>query len=214
MSATSDLLARYVALAPVIPVVTIDDPDMAVALARTLVEAGLPVVEVTLRTPGALSAIERIARDVPDAIVAAGTVIRPAQIADVVAAGARMIVTPGTSPALADALAGAALPAMPGCATVSEALALAERGFSCLKLFPAAAVGGIAWLRSVAAPAPELRFCPTGGIDAAAAPAYLALANVACVGGSWMVPAAAVAARDWASIGGLAREAAALARPS
>lgn len=209
----SDLVAAYAALAPVIPVVTIDDLDRAVPLARTLVEAGLPVVEVTLRTDRALAAIEAIARAVPDAVVAAGTVLRPDQIEAATSAGARLIVTPGTTAAMAAALAEAALPAMPACATVSEALTLADHGFALCKFFPAGASGGAAWLRSVAAPIPHVRFCPTGGIDAASAPGYLALANVACVGGSWMVPKDAVAAGDWARIGRLAREAAALRRP-
>ncbi len=205
-----DALAGYARLAPVIPVVTIDDPETAVPLARTLVEAGLPVVEVTLRTQAALAAMERIARDVPDAVIAAGTVIRPAQIGEVAAAGARFIVTPGTSPAMADALAGCALPVMPACASVSEALALLERGFRILKFFPAGASGGPAWLKAVSAPVPDLRFCPTGGVDPRNAPDYLACPNVLCVGGSWMVPKDAVAAGDWARIGALAREAAAL----
>lgn len=209
-----DALARYARLAPVIPVVTIDDPETAVPLARTLVEAGLPVVEVTLRTAAALAAMERIARDVPDAVVAAGTVIRPEQIAEVAAAGARFIVTPGTSPVMADRLAAAPLPVMPACATASEALALAERGFAILKFFPAGASGGPAWLRSVAAPVAHVRFCPTGGIDLRNAPDYLACPNVACVGGSWMVPKDAVAAGDWARIAMLAREAAALRPPA
>ena len=209
----SDLVDGYVALAPVIPVVTIEDVATAVPLARILVEAGLPVVEVTLRTGRALAAIEAIAREVPEAIVAAGTVIRPDQIAAVEDAGARLIVTPGTSPEMILCVAESALPAIPAAATVSEALSLLERGFAVQKLFPAAAIGGLAWLKAVGAPVPGVRFCPTGGIDLAGAPAYLALPNVACVGGSWMVPRDAVAAGDWARIGRLAREAAALPRP-
>lgn len=205
-----DILAGYAGLAPVIPVVTIDDPEKAVPLARALVEAGLPVVEVTLRTAAALEAMRRIAREVPDAVIAAGTVIRPAQIAEVVAAGARFIVTPGTSDAMADALARCELPVMPACATASEALALLERGFEILKFFPAGASGGPAWLKAVSAPIPEVRFCPTGGVDPRNAPDYLACPNVLCVGGSWMVPKDAVAAGDWARIGALARAAAAL----
>ena len=208
----SDLLAGYAALAPVIPVVTIEDPAAAAPLARALVEAGLPVIEVTLRTGRALAAIEAIARDVPEAVVAAGTVIRVEQIAAVASAGAKFMVTPGTSRAMAVALADAALPTMPACATVSEALALAEEGFMLLKFFPASASGGVSWLKAVAGPIPHLRFCPTGGIDAASAPAYLALANVACVGGSWMVPGDAVASGDWARIGRLAGAAAGLTR--
>lgn len=209
-----DLLAGYAGLAPVIPVVTIEDGAAAVPLARALVEAGLPVVEVTLRTSAALRAIETIARNVPGAVVAAGTVIRPGQIEQVIDAGAKFIVTPGTSPGMADALAEAAVPVMPACATVSDALHLLELGFDLLKFFPAGASGGTAWLKAVAAPVPDVRFCPTGGIDAAGAPDYLACPNVVCVGGSWMVPKGAVAAGDWDRIGRLAREAAALRRPA
>lgn len=210
MSAKNDAVLSFARRAPVIPVVTIEDPAAAVELARTLVEAGLPVVEVTLRTAGALEAIAAITRAVPDAVVAAGTITRAAQIADVEAAGAQFIVTPGTPPKLAEALGEARLPAMPGCATASEAIALAELGFGVLKFFPAGASGGPAWLKSIHGPLRDVRFCPTGGVDAANARDYLALPNVVCVGGSWMVPAAAVAAGDFDTVGRLAREAAGL----
>lgn len=208
----SEQVARYAALAPAIPVLTITDVEDAVPLARTLVEAGLPVAEVTLRTPVALAAMERIAREVPEAVVAAGTVTQTSQIMAVASAGANFIVTPGTPHTLADALCRALIPSMPGCSTVTEALALAAMGFTHLKFFPAGAAGGASWLKSIAGPCGDLRFCPTGGIDAASAPSYLALPNVVCVGGSWMVPNDAVRARDWARIGKLAREAAALRR--
>ncbi len=205
-----DTIAGYAALAPVIPVVTVDDPGQAVSLARTLVEAGLPAVEITLRTSSALRCIEAVARDVPEAVLAAGTVIRPRQIDEATDAGAKFLVTPGTSPKMAEALAESALPAMPACATVSEALQLFELGFNLLKFFPAGASGGTAWLKSVSAPLPEVRFCPTGGLDLKSAPDYLACPNVACIGGSWMIPKDALASGDWARIGTLAREAAAL----
>ena len=210
---TTDALLAFARLAPVIPVVTIDDPARAVPLAETLVESGLPVVEVTLRTPKALDAISAMARAVPEAIVAAGTVLRPDQIAATADAGARFIVTPGTPRALAEALARATIPVMPGCATASEAMALAELGFMALKFFPAEASGGMAWLKGVAGPLPHLSFCPTGGIDAANAAGYLRLSNVACVGGTWITPASAIAAGDFGRIGGLARAAAGL-RPA
>jgi 2-dehydro-3-deoxyphosphogluconate aldolase/(4S)-4-hydroxy-2-oxoglutarate aldolase len=213
MANHAETLLAYARKAPVIPVVTIDDARHAIPLARTLVEAGLPVVEVTLRTAAALDAIAAIAKAVPEAIVAAGTVVRSSQIAEVVDAGAKFIVTPGTPTDLADALAGAAIPAMPGCATASEAIALASRGFGIVKFFPAGPSGGPAWLKSIAGPLPELRFCPTGGVDAANADAYLALKNVVCVGGSWMAPADAIASGDFARVGGLARDAARL-RPA
>jgi 2-dehydro-3-deoxyphosphogluconate aldolase/(4S)-4-hydroxy-2-oxoglutarate aldolase len=195
---SSDLIAGYARLAPVIPVITIEDPAQAVPLARTLVEAGLPVIEVTLRTERAL------------AVIAAGTVLRPEQIAQVAEAGAKFIVTPGTSRRMAEALAAGAIPAMPGCATVSEALELAEHGFLTVKFFPAGQSGGAAWLKSIAAPVPHIKFCPTGGVDAKNAADYLAAPNVVCVGGSWVTPKDALAAGDWATIGRLAREAAAL----
>jgi 2-dehydro-3-deoxyphosphogluconate aldolase/(4S)-4-hydroxy-2-oxoglutarate aldolase len=196
--------------APVIPVVTIEDPAHAEPLARALVEAGLPTIEVTLRTDRALHAMEIISRTVPDAILIAGTVVAASQIAEAIDAGARAIVTPGTTPRLADALAAARVPVMPGCATASEAMALAERGFEILKFFPAGPSGGPTWLKSLSGPLPDLRFCPTGGVDAANAGAYLAVPNVIVVGGSWMAPASWIAAGDFEGIRRLAAEAARL----
>ncbi len=202
----SDLLAR----APVIPVVALDDAGLAEPLARTLVEAGLPLIEITLRTPQALDAIRAVARAVPDAVPIAGTVLDERQIGEVMDAGAQAIVTPGTPPALAEALARADVPALPGCATASEAMALAALGFRQLKFFPAEASGGPRWLSAIAGPLPHLAFCPTGGVTTGNAPDYLSLPNVPCVGGTWITPKAALAARDFATIGRLAREAAAL----
>jgi 2-dehydro-3-deoxyphosphogluconate aldolase/(4S)-4-hydroxy-2-oxoglutarate aldolase len=202
------LLAR----APVVPVLTIERIADAVPLARALVEGGLPVLEVTLRTPTALAAIEAMARQVPEAVVGVGTVTRPEDIGRAIDAGARYLVSPGTPPMLAEALAAAAIPAVPGCATVSEAMTLAAYGFRVLKFFPAEACGGMGWLRAVGAPLPELRFCPTGGIDGRNAGAYLALPNVVAVGGSWVAPKDAVATGDFARIRELARAAAALRR--
>jgi 2-dehydro-3-deoxyphosphogluconate aldolase/(4S)-4-hydroxy-2-oxoglutarate aldolase len=201
-----------VSQAPVIPVLTIERVADAVPLARALVAGGLPVIEVTLRTRAAIEAIEAIAAHVPDCIVGVGTVTRAADIAAALAAGARYLVSPGTPGDLAAALAEASVPALPGCATVSEAMALATRGFKVLKLFPAEASGGIAWLKSVAAPLPDIMFCPTGGIDARNAAAYLACPSVLAVGGSWVAPKDALAAGDFAAITRLAREAAALRR--
>jgi 2-dehydro-3-deoxyphosphogluconate aldolase/(4S)-4-hydroxy-2-oxoglutarate aldolase len=203
-------LQDYARLAPVIPVVTLDDPRMSIDLAQTLVQAGLPVIEVTLRTAGALDAISAIAKAVPEAVVAAGTIVDPSQIAEVVDAGAKFIVTPGTPMSLAERLLEAPIPVMPGCSTVSEAMTLQSLGFQNLKFFPAAASGGPAWLKSINGPLPKLSFCPTGGIDLAAAPAYLSLPNVMCVGGTWMTPADAMKRGDLATIGRLASEAAAL----
>ncbi len=205
-------LASLLARAPVIPVIALDDAGLAEPLAATLVEAGLPLIEITLRTPAALDAIRAVARAVPGAVPIAGTVLDERQIAEVIDAGARKIVTPGTHVALAEALARIDLPVMPGCATPGEAMALSALGFRALKFFPAEASGGARWLSAIAGPLPHLAFCPTGGVHLGNAPDYLALANVPCVGGTWITPRAALAARDFDAIGRLAREAANLRR--
>jgi 2-dehydro-3-deoxyphosphogluconate aldolase/(4S)-4-hydroxy-2-oxoglutarate aldolase len=197
-------------LAPVIPVVVLDDAAHAVGLARALVAGGLPAIEVTLRTGAALEAINLIAESVPEAVVGAGTVTTAAQVDAARAAGARFLVAPGQTQRLLDALQGADLPFLAGTATASDLVALRERGIATAKFFPAEASGGPATLAALRGPFPEIRFCPTGGIDAARAPAYLALPNVACVGGSWMLPSGAVAAGDLAAIEAAARAAAAL----
>ncbi|MFD7709606.1 bifunctional 4-hydroxy-2-oxoglutarate aldolase/2-dehydro-3-deoxy-phosphogluconate aldolase [Streptomyces sp. NPDC059785] len=199
-------------LAPVVPVVVIDDAADAVPLARALVAGGLPAIEVTLRTAAAPAAIRAIAEKVPDAVVGAGTVLSPAQVAESVAAGARFLVSPGWTDVLLDAMRASGVPFLPGVSTTSEVVALLERGVREMKFFPAEAAGGTAYLKSLAGPLPQARFCPTGGIGPASAPDYLALPNVGCVGGSWMLPADAVAGRDWARVESLAREAAALRR--
>lgn len=210
MSDKASLLQSYTRRAPVVPVVTLDDARMSIDLAHTLVQAGLPVIEVTLRTPNALDVINAIAKAVPEAIVAAGTVLSLTQIGEAVDAGAKFIVTPGTPLSLAEHLREASVPVMPGCATVSEAMALSDLGFQVLKFFPAAASGGAAWLKSVHGPLPHLSFCPTGGIDRANAGSYLSLPNVICVGGTWVTPADTLKRGDMSEIGRLAAEAAAL----
>lgn len=194
----------------VVPVVVVDDADKAVTLARTLLDAGLQAIEVTLRTPAALDAIEKIAANVPDMIVGAGSVRHAAQVADVISAGARFGVCPGSSPALLDAIDQAGLPFIPGAITPSETLALLERGYVLQKFFPAELSGGMNYLKGIAAPIPEARFMPTGGITVENAPAYLALDSVACIGGTWIVPPQALAASNFDAIGDLARSAAAL----
>ncbi|MGH4027931.1 bifunctional 4-hydroxy-2-oxoglutarate aldolase/2-dehydro-3-deoxy-phosphogluconate aldolase [Actinomycetota bacterium Odt1-20B] len=199
-------------LAPVVPVVVVEDVADAVPLARALVAGGLPAIEVTLRTPAALAAIRAIADEVPDAVVGAGTVISPRNVADSVAAGARFLVSPGWTDTLLDAMKGSGVPFLPGVSTTSEVVALLERGVSEMKFFPAEAAGGVPYLKSLGAPLPQARFCPTGGVNLASAPSYLALPNVGCVGGSWMLPKDAVAAKDWARVAELAREAADLGR--
>ncbi|UMG94507.1 bifunctional 4-hydroxy-2-oxoglutarate aldolase/2-dehydro-3-deoxy-phosphogluconate aldolase [Nocardioides sp. TF02-7] len=195
---------------PVMPVVVIDDATRAVPLARALVAGGLPAIELTLRTPAALDAIRAIAAEVPEILVGAGTVVRPEQAKLAQEAGARFLVSPGATPALLDAMAGTGLPFLPGTSTVSEVLAVLEAGFTEMKFFPAEAAGGAAYLKAIASPVPDARFCPTGGITAATAAAYLALPNVGCVGGSWLAPADVVEAADWGRIEGLAGEAAGL----
>jgi 2-dehydro-3-deoxyphosphogluconate aldolase / (4S)-4-hydroxy-2-oxoglutarate aldolase len=200
----------FMALAPVIPVLTVRDAADGVAQARALVAGGLPAIEVTLRTPKALEAIRAIRDQVEGAYVGAGTILTADQIAQACDAGARFLVSPGASPRLAEAAAKAPVPFLPGVATASEAIALMDLGFRHLKFFPAESVGGAKHLASLAAPIPDLRFCPTGGIDLAKAPTYLALPNVVCVGGSWMLPKAAIAAGEYGEVERLAREAAGL----
>ncbi len=197
-------------LAPVIPVLVIEDAAHARPLAEALVAGGLPALEVTLRTPAALEAIAEMAQ-VPGGTVGAGTLLSPRDVEAALAAGARFGVSPGTTARLLDAAEAADLPMLPGAATASEAMALYERGYDMLKFFPAEAVGGARALAALASPLPQIRFCPTGGIGPANAPQYLDLSNVICVGGSWVAPKAMVEAGDWAGITALARKARALA---
>ncbi|MFF8376305.1 bifunctional 4-hydroxy-2-oxoglutarate aldolase/2-dehydro-3-deoxy-phosphogluconate aldolase [Streptomyces sp. NPDC015661] len=198
---------------PVVPVVVIEDAADAVPLARALVAGGLPLIEVTLRTPAALDAVRAIADGVPEAVVGAGTVVSAAGVAEAVAAGARFLVSPGWTEGLLGAMRDAGVPFLPGVSTASEVVALLERGVEDMKFFPAEAAGGVPYLKSLAGPLPRARFCPTGGISPASAPAYLALPNVGCVGGTWMLPPDALAARDWARVESLARGAAELSSP-
>ncbi|GAB6986885.1 bifunctional 4-hydroxy-2-oxoglutarate aldolase/2-dehydro-3-deoxy-phosphogluconate aldolase [Nocardioides pyridinolyticus] len=197
---------------PVMPVVVAHSAAEGVGIARALVAGGLPAIELTLRTEAALDAIRAIAAEVPEILVGAGTITRPGHAKLAADAGAQFLVSPGTTGALLHAMRDTGLPFLPGVATVSEVLAATEAGCTELKCFPAEASGGVAFLKAVGGPVPSARFCPTGGITAASAPAYLALPNVGCVGGSWLTPADAVAAGDWDRISTLAAEAAALAR--
>ncbi|MEM9012967.1 MAG: bifunctional 4-hydroxy-2-oxoglutarate aldolase/2-dehydro-3-deoxy-phosphogluconate aldolase [Pseudomonadota bacterium] len=195
------------ARAPMIPVLVLDDAADAGALAQALVGGGLPVLEVTLRTPAALDVIREMRRAVPEAVVGAGTLRTPADLAASIEAGAQFGVSPGGPARLLDAVAEAGLPFLPGAATPTEAMDLADRGFETLKFFPAEPLGGTATLSAWASPLAGLGFCPTGGITAADAPGYLALPNVLTVGGSWVTPKDLVATRNWAAIGDLARAA-------
>jgi 2-dehydro-3-deoxyphosphogluconate aldolase/(4S)-4-hydroxy-2-oxoglutarate aldolase len=203
---------QVLARAPVVPVLSIARVEDAVPLARALVDGGLPVLEVTLRTDAAIGAIRAIREQVPGASVGAGTVLSARDLSAVEAAGALFAISPGATDALYAAASDARIPLLPGIATASELMHGLELGYQRFKFFPAESSGGIAALKSFAGPFAQARFCPTGGIDAAKAPAYLALPNVITVGGSWMVPADALAAGDWQRVANLAREAAALHR--
>ncbi|WP_266168739.1 bifunctional 4-hydroxy-2-oxoglutarate aldolase/2-dehydro-3-deoxy-phosphogluconate aldolase [Dyella subtropica] len=197
-------------LAPVVPVVIIDDAKAAVPMARALVAGGIPAIEVTLRTPAALDAIRAIAAEVEGAVVGVGTVLTAKDLHAAQQAGARFAVSPGISPNLLAAADDSSLPLLPGVATASEAMSLLERGYRHLKFFPAVPAGGYKLLGAWASPLPQIRFCPTGGISLASAPEFLSLPNVLCVGGSWLTPANMLKAGDWAGIEALAREAKAL----
>jgi 2-dehydro-3-deoxyphosphogluconate aldolase/(4S)-4-hydroxy-2-oxoglutarate aldolase len=209
MAETSDI-AAILAEGPVVPVIVLDEVAHAVPLARALVAGGVRVLEVTLRTGAGLESIRRIREEVPEAIVGAGTVLTGGQLEEVAAVGAAFAVSPGATPALLDAAARSPVPLLPGTATASEAMAVLERGYTHMKLFPAEAVGGVELLAALASPLPAARFCPTGGIDPGKAGRYLALPNVVCVGGSWLVPRDAMRQGDWGRITELARGTAAL----
>jgi 2-dehydro-3-deoxyphosphogluconate aldolase/(4S)-4-hydroxy-2-oxoglutarate aldolase len=196
--------------APVIPVLTVRDIEDALAQARALIGGGLTVLEITLRTPAALGAVSALAKTFPDACIGAGTIVEADQIEAAANAGARFLVSPGVTPRLMEAAVRSPVPLLPGAATASEAMTLREFGFRALKFFPAEPAGGVKYLASLAGPLPDLIFCPTGGIDAVKAATYLALANVACVGGSWMVAPPLIEAQDFGKVEQLAREASAL----
>lgn len=197
-------------LAPVIPVITLEEVDQAVPLARALVAGGLRVLEVTLRTPAAFACIDAMRKSVPEAIVGVGTLTRPADFAGAGRVGAQFGVTPGLTSELAAAARGARFPLLPGAMTPSEVIAARHAGFNILKLFPADIAGGIRMLKALSPLFPDVEFCPTGGVSRESAPEYLALPNVICVGGSWLTPPGLLASGDFAGIETLAREAASL----
>ncbi|MEU3622047.1 keto-deoxy-phosphogluconate aldolase [Amycolatopsis coloradensis] len=203
MTTGADLLG----LSPVMPVVVLDDAADAVPTARALLAGGIGVIELTLRTPAALASIERIAAEVPEIVIGAGTVTAPEHAKQAADAGAKFLVTPGCTDSVLDAAFDTGLPFLPGASTVSEAMRLAERGLTALKFFPAEASGGVAYLKSIGGPLPGLRFCPTGGITVKTAPDYLALSTVGCIGGSWLTPKGALAAKDFGKIEAFAAEA-------
>ncbi|MCU1614313.1 MAG: keto-deoxy-phosphogluconate aldolase [Frankiales bacterium] len=205
--------ADLLAISPVIPVVVVDSVADAVPLARALARGGVPIMEITLRTEVGLAAIERVAAEVPETTVGAGTVTTPEQAAAARRAGAQFIVTPGATAGLLDAVLDTGLPLLAGASTLTEILRLREHGQQAVKFFPAEASGGTAYLSAVAGPLPDVRFCPTGGIGPANVAEYLALPNVGCVGGSWLTPGAAIGAGDWTAIERLAAAASMLGLP-
>lgn len=198
------------AAGPVIPVIVLHRVEQAVPLARALVAGGIRVLEVTLRTPVALDAVRAIRRAVPEAVVGVGTVTRVEDVQSAIAAGAQFGVSPGSSPALLQAMVASGLPFLPGTMTPSDVMRTREAGFRAMKLFPAQQAGGVGMLKALGSVFGDVRFCPTGGIDAAGAPAFLALPNVACVGGSWLAAPALIDGARWDEIERLAREASAL----
>jgi 2-dehydro-3-deoxyphosphogluconate aldolase/(4S)-4-hydroxy-2-oxoglutarate aldolase len=201
--------AEICRLAPVVPVLVLDDLAHAKPLAQALVAGGLPALEVTLRTACALDAI-RAMSEVPGGVVGAGTLLTPTDVKAAKAAGAKFGVSPGATQRLLDACAEYDLPLLPGAATASEVMALLEMGYTVQKFFPAEQAGGAAYLKSIGSPIPQVKFCPTGGISLKIAPDYLALKNILCVGGSWVAPKDAMLRGDWAAITTLAAEACAL----
>jgi 2-dehydro-3-deoxyphosphogluconate aldolase / (4S)-4-hydroxy-2-oxoglutarate aldolase len=205
----AQLIEQLLRLSPVMPVVTLHDAGTATDLARALVRGGIRVVEITLRTPAGLQAIERIAAEVPEIRVGAGTVLSMADLQAAAAAGAAFAISPGATPALLTGAAAGPIPYIPAVATASELMAGVTAGYGCFKFFPATAAGGIPMLKALGAPFPEVRFCPTGGITQATARSFLELPNVLCVGGSWLAPAEALQSHDWSRIESLAAQAAA-----
>lgn len=201
-------IERVLRLSPVMPVVTLHDASVAVDLARALVRGGIRVIEVTLRTPAGLRAIEYIAAEVPEISVGAGTVLSMADLHSAASAGAAFAISPGATPTLLTGAAMGPLPYIPAVATASELMVGVAAGYRFFKLFPATAAGGVALLKALGAPFPDARFCPTGGITQETARAFLDLPNVLCVGGSWLAPADALHARYWSRIESLAAKAA------
>ncbi|AEM50904.1 bifunctional 4-hydroxy-2-oxoglutarate aldolase/2-dehydro-3-deoxy-phosphogluconate aldolase [Stenotrophomonas maltophilia] len=200
--------AELLRAAGILPVVTIHTLDQARAVSAALLEGGLPAIELTLRTPVAMEALAMLKRELPDVVVGAGTVLTVEQMQQSIDAGADFLVTPGTPPALADALAAAPLPVVPGAATPTELLSLYARGFRVCKLFPATAVGGLAMIKGLAGPVADLKLCPTGGITESTAAEYLEQKNVVCIGGSWMVPGNWIADGQWDKVRASAADAA------
>ena len=207
----SKITREICAMTPVVPVLTINDVNTARPLAQALVAGGLTTLEITLRTPAALDVISAMS-EIPEAMIGAGTLLTPDDMRAAKKAGASFGVSPGATDALLAACEDEGLPLLPGAATASEAMRLLERGYDMLKFFPAEASGGISALQAIGAPLPQISFCPTGGVNPANVEDYLSLANVICVGGSWVAPTALIDANDWGKIEALASEASRLGR--
>lgn len=205
----STAAAKICLMAPVVPVLVVEDASVAADLANALITGGLPALEVTLRTPAALDVIREMAQ-VPGGVVGAGTLLTPKDVENAKAAGATFGVSPGVTDILLDACEANDMPLLPGIATATEAMRLLERGYTVQKFFPAEANGGAPALKGIGGPIPQVKFCPTGGVSLANAKSYLSLSNTLCVGGSWVAPKDMVNAKDWAGITALAKEAAAL----
>lgn len=204
---------EIVKLAPVVPVIVVDDVEDAVPLAQALYNGGLKVLEITLRTPVALDAIKAMVKALPeDAVIGSGTVVKPKDLHASIDAGVKFMVSPGTSPELIEAAKQVDVPLLPGIATPTEAMNLYAHGFTHMKFFPAEAAGGVSMVKSIGGPLPQITFCPTGGINLEKAPSYLSLPNVACVGGTWLTPKNLMAEKKWDEIEELARQAASLER--
>ena len=210
MKTKTERLREILHLSPVVPVLSFDDVDAAVGTSRALVAGGLPVIEITLRTPAALECIAAVAKHVSGAVVGAGTVLNSSMMRDCAEVGAQFLVSPGATHDLFDGLKRLDIPLLPGVCTPSEAMGLYNEGMEILKFFPAEPCGGASFLKSLAPVLPQITFCPTGGITEKSAPNYLKLPNVECVGGSWVAPANLVATQDWKAIQSLAAKAAKL----
>ena len=200
-------IVERMAICGIVPVVAIDSPDQAVPLARALVAGGIDVIEITLRTPAALDGLERVARQCPDMVCLAGTVVEAAQVSQVRERGAQGVISPGFTEAVSAAMRKSGLPWFPGVATASDVMRAVAEGWRDLKFFPAEQAGGVAMIKALGGPFPQVRFCPTGGIGPANLGNYFAVPSVVAVGGSWLVPASALRAGDYAAITALAREA-------
>lgn len=210
MTQKKEALEEILRLQPVMPVVAVGSAREGVELARALAAGGLPAIEVTLRTPAALDAIRAISAEVPEAVCGAGTILRPEHFEAAAEAGARFIVSPGTTHEVLDVAKTSDVPLLPGAATPSELMAMIEEGYEILKFFPAEQLGGVPYLKALAPVFPGIRFCPTGGVSTANVNEYLALPNVVCVGGSWVAPKDKVESGDFAAVTDLARAARAL----